>query len=174
MKGWSRYQTNMRRFYNYLSTTKKLFKLSMTLDRVTKKLSSSKMNFVDSVYKEYIQRELDKDYTTKHLNIKLEKLVGYNSATDFYTFCLKFDKLYLEKTPKRLLPDLLKNNHLGDPALTLVKSLDNIDEIWEKLKKAYGNTRPCCSRSFKPCPRQTQRKREILKNLYTHLASLPT
>ena len=33
------------------------------------KLNSSKMNFVDSVYKEYIQRELDKDYTTKHLNI---------------------------------------------------------------------------------------------------------
>ena len=42
------------------------------------KLNSSKKNFVDSVNKEYVQRELDKDYTTKHLNIKLEKFVGYD------------------------------------------------------------------------------------------------
>ena len=40
-----------------------------------------------------------------------------------------------------MLPDLLKNNLLADPALTLVKSVDNIDEIWKRLKQAYGSSK---------------------------------
>ena len=39
------------------------------------------------------------------------------------------------------MPDLLKNNHLDDPALTLVRTLDDIDEIWKRLRQAYGDTR---------------------------------
>ena len=30
-------------------------------------------------------------------------------------------------------------NYLGDPALTLVKELKNMDEIWDQLFKSYGN-----------------------------------
>jgi hypothetical protein len=37
-----------------------------------------------------------------------------------------------------MLPDLLKNNYLDDSALILVKSLEDIDEIWDRLKGAFG------------------------------------
>ena len=47
--------------------------------------------------------------------------------------------MHLQSTPKRLLPDLLKNNFLADPALTLVESLNDIDLIWQRLSDAYGN-----------------------------------
>ena len=40
-----------------------------------------------------------------------------------------------------MLPHLLKNNFLADPALALVKTLDTIEEIWIRLKKAYGDSR---------------------------------
>ena len=36
------------------------------------------------------------------------------------------------------MPDLLKNNHLDKPGLPLVRSVDNITEIWSRMKKAYG------------------------------------
>ena len=58
---------------------------------------------------------------------------------DIYTFQSEFEKLYLKSTPRKMLPDLLKYNHLAEPALSLVKSLDNIDDMWSRLKKAYGD-----------------------------------
>ena len=38
-----------------------------------------------------------------------------------------------------MLPDLLINNYLEDPALSLVKSVKDISEIWDRLKLAYGD-----------------------------------
>ena len=35
--------------------------------------------------------------------------------------------------------DVLKNNHLEGAALSLVRSVDDIDEIWQRLKSAYGD-----------------------------------
>ena len=58
---------------------------------------------------------------------------------DIYTFQLEFEKFYLRIYPKKLLPDLLKNNYLADPALCMVKGQDDINCIWERLKKAYGD-----------------------------------
>ena len=58
---------------------------------------------------------------------------------DIYTFQTEFEKLYLRLTPKKRLPDVIKYSHLEDPALALVKSQDDIDEIWTRLKKAYGD-----------------------------------
>ena len=58
---------------------------------------------------------------------------------DIYTFQSEFEKLYLKSTPRKMLPDLLKYNHLAEPALSLVKSLDNIDDMWSRLQKAYGD-----------------------------------
>ena len=58
---------------------------------------------------------------------------------DIYTFQLEFEKLYLRVTPKRLLPDLLKNNCSAQPALSMVKSKDDIESIWGRLKKSYGD-----------------------------------
>ena len=60
---------------------------------------------------------------------------------DIYTFRTQFDKFVKPYVQKTLLPDTLKLNYLGDPALTLVKQLKDIDEIWERLTNSYGNTR---------------------------------
>ena len=56
--------------------------------------------------------------------------------------------LYSKATPKKMLPDLLKNNYLADPALSLVKSLDEIDEIWTRLKRAYGDANTMLSKKL--------------------------
>ena len=71
--------------------------------------------------------ELDKQkqFKESNLNIKLAKFRGYASSTDIYTFQKDFEKLYLHRTPKSLLPDLLKNNYLDEPALSLVKPVDH-------------------------------------------------
>ena len=57
---------------------------------------------------------------------------------DVYTFQMEFEKLYTKATPKKMLSDLLKYNYLEDPALALVKSVEDIEEIWIRLKGAYG------------------------------------
>ena len=111
------------------------------IDALYEKLNTSKSKFVTKVNKEYTKRELDKNYDTKLLHIKLDKFSGYDSTTDFYTFRNNFEKLHLTTTPTRLLPDLLKNNYLSEPALSLVKSLETINDIWTKLENAYGNTK---------------------------------
>ena len=87
------------------------------------------------------ERELlkEKVFQSTASTIPLGKFKGYDSENDIYTFQTEFEKLYLPLTPKKRLPDVLKNKHLEDPALALVKSQDDIDEIWERLKKAFGD-----------------------------------
>ena len=105
------------------------------------KLSGYKKKYVKMLHDEISSREVDKDrqFNKSNLNIKLDKFTGYDSKIDYYTFRSSFEKMHLQSTPKRLLPDLLKNNFLADPALTLVKSLNDIDLIWQRLSDAYGN-----------------------------------
>ena len=55
-------------------------------------------------------------FDESNLNIKLEMFSGNNDEVDFYTFKSDFSKIYNKSTPKELLPDLLKNNFLKDPA----------------------------------------------------------
>ena len=38
-----------------------------------------------------------------------------------------------------MMPDILKINLLEGSALSLVHSVNNIDEIWARLKAAYGD-----------------------------------
>ena len=105
------------------------------------KISSKMIDFEKGLRAEIMKRELDKEKLFKEskLNIKLGKFKDFNSPIDIYSFHDKFDKLYLRTTPKRLLADLLKNNHLENPALLLVNSETDIDEIWSRLKKTYGD-----------------------------------
>lgn len=114
------------------------------------RLDSLKQTFIKELNSEITKRELDKDrkFNKSQLNIKIDKFSGYDDSTDFYTFRTNFEKMHLTSTPKRLLPDLLRNNYLADPALTVAKSLDTIDEIWERLKEAYGNTRIMLSKKL--------------------------
>ena len=106
--------------------------------------------YVDQLKKEISERELDKHdlFNEAHLNIKIAKFTGYESQTDVYTFQCDFEKLYLRTTPKRMLPDLLKNNFLGEPALSLVKNEEDITEIWQRLKMAYGDPKTLLSRKI--------------------------
>ena len=81
----------------------------------------------------------EKLFQVSDLHIKLKTFKGYISDLDVYTFQMEFEKLYTKATPKKMLPDLLKYNYLEDPALALVKSVEDIEEIWIRLKGAYGD-----------------------------------
>ena len=89
------------------------------------------------------EREILKEdsFKTSYLDIDLSKFRGYHSDLDIFSFQAEFEKLYVRSTPKKMLPDLLKNRHLEDPALALVRRLDDIAEIWARLHKAYGDPR---------------------------------
>ena len=93
------------------------------------RLSGLKQSFINSLNKEIENQEVDKlqRFTRTQLNIKLKRFNGYNSQIDFFTFKSNFEKVHLLSTPKKLLPDLLKNNFLKEPASTLVKHLEDID-----------------------------------------------
>ena len=123
------------------------------------KLSSQKSDFKAAIHREYSKRELDKDHSMTNIKIKLDKFCGYDSPIDFYTFKSNFEKLYLQFTPTKYLPDLLKNNHLGEPAITLVQNLDNIDDIWQRLKTAFGDTKTLLTKKL-----QTLNKFDITKS----------
>ena len=101
----------------------------------------SKNLYLKNVKIETDQREIDMNeaFQISSLNIKLSKFKDYDSPLDVYTFQSNFEKIYLKSTPTNLLSDLLKNNFLEGPALTLVKSIDDINEIWRRLQAAYGN-----------------------------------
>ena len=47
-----------------------------------------------------------------------------------------------------MLPDLLINNYLEDPALPLVKSVKDISEKWNRLKLAYGDPKSMLKKEF--------------------------
>ncbi|MCH2405591.1 MAG: hypothetical protein MK200_05295 [Nitrosopumilus sp.] len=120
----------------------KALKITNTTTRynaLVKNYAKFKINLQNEVDK----RELKKEETFKvsMLKIHLPKFKGYESTMDIYTFQEKFENLCLKSTPKRLLPELLKNNYLEGPALDHVKRLTIIDEIWIDLKKAFGDPR---------------------------------
>ena len=93
------------------------------------------------INEECSRKELSKEesFKTSNLKIKLQKFRGYESSADIYTFRSEFEKVYSRSTPRRILPDVLKNNFLEDPALSLVKRLDNINEIQKRLITTYGD-----------------------------------
>ena len=113
------------------------------VDRITAdydKLCISKVNYEQFIIKEAESRELSKKelFNAAKLNIHLGKFSGYDSKTDIYTFQSEFSDLN-QLTPKRYHARKLKNNHLDGPALALVKNVDDIDDIWLRLKEAYGD-----------------------------------
>ena len=113
-------------------------------------LVQHKESYESFVQNEIREREISKEksFQVASLNIKLSKFSGYDSEMDIYTFQCEFDKLHLKTTPKKMLSDLLKYNYLSDPALSLVKSLDSIDEMWIRLKKAYGDPKTLLSKKL--------------------------
>ena len=111
--------------------------------RITKnydQLCSSKETYINFINKEEKIRELAKKelFNEGRLKINLSKFSGYESELDIYTFQREFMKLNGRSTPKGLLAAVLKNNFLEGKSLVLVSSLDDVDDIWERLKSAWG------------------------------------
>ncbi|XP_066933763.1 uncharacterized protein [Clytia hemisphaerica] len=115
-----------------------------------KLMTSLKSTFYESLDKQIKDRDVYKQklFNNSKLNITLHKFSGADTD-DFYTFKDKFNKLHLHTTPKHLLPELLKNNFLKGPALSMVKSMNDIDNIWKQLKFAYGDVKMMLSKKIK-------------------------
>ena len=115
-----------------------------------KSLQSYQSLYIELLNKTINDREFDKHETFKSslLNIKLPKFNGYQCSTDIYTFRQNFEKLYLKTTPSDLLPDLLKNNFLENPAHLLVKNVTSMDEIWKRLIDSYGDHKTLLSKKL--------------------------
>ena len=109
-----------------------------------------KNEYVTTIEQEASTNEVLKQqkFQSSKLNIKLQKFKGYESDIDIYTFQSDFEKLHKKSTPSSVLPDLLKNNYLDGPALSLVKGIDKIDEIWTRLKSSYGDAKLLLSKKL--------------------------
>ena len=147
------YNTNTQ--YIYIELRKKLEKLSEFIpisypDRAKivqnlwqdfNKLGPKQKECLRKFESEILKRGINsKTISNAQIEVKLQKFTGYDSLIDIFSFQTEFEELIYGKVEKRLQPRLLKNNYLGDSALTLVKNGDCIDEIWKKLKKAFGNS----------------------------------
>ena len=115
-----------------------------------KEMETAAQEFWEDVEKEATERELLKKelFQESRLKINLPKFNGYDSKLDIYTFQTEFLKVYERTTPKRMLSDVLKNNLLEGPALSLVTSVDDISEIWARLKRAFGDPKMLLKRKI--------------------------
>lgn len=109
-----------------------------------------------NAYKEKLSNEIKKRDITEEkmknasvLGIKLSKFKGYDSAMDYYTFKSEFEKLIVPHVQAKLLPEYLKKNYLEGPALLIVKEIDELDEIWERLKFSFGDVNILLSKKLK-------------------------
>ena len=92
-----------------------------------------KEEFILAVHREVEDRDLseEKIRNALGLKVKIPKFIGCELPMDICTFRTQFEKFVKPYVQKSLLPDTLKNNYLGEPTLTMVKELRDIDEIWE-------------------------------------------
>ena len=102
-------------------------------------ISQLKEDYFKDINNKVKNREITKQklFNVSKLRIDLLKFSGYETKLDIYSFQSEFLKIYERTTPKRMTPDLLKNNSLEVSALSLVKSMTDIEDIWKRLKGAY-------------------------------------
>jgi hypothetical protein len=114
------------------------------------RLNDFKRSYTEQLWKSIEEQDVLKyeNFSTTSLNIKLSIFTGYNSVIDIYTFQSDFEKIYKKSSPKDMLPDLLKNNYLSGPSLALVKDVENIEEIWRRLKASYGDPKLMLSKKL--------------------------
>ena len=131
--------TEYSRYAVDLGATEQLQDLNVTLERTLEE----KEDFVTAIRRETRVRDLSKEKIKNALGLKIKipKFIGDDSALDIYTFRDKFERFVMPYVQKSLLAETLKYNYLGNPALALVKELTDIDEIWERLIKSYGDPR---------------------------------
>ena len=112
-----------------------------TISHRKEKLKDSIEKFKISLENEISTRDLNEEKikNASILGINLPKFKGYCSAMDFYTFKSEFEKLVAPRVHKRLLSEYLKNNYLEGQAFEVVKEIEDLDKIWERLKLSFGN-----------------------------------
>ena len=100
-----------------------------------------KEEYVKGIKNEVKNREITKQklLNESKLRINLPKFSGYESKLDIYLFQSEFLKIYEQKTPTRMMSDLLKNSLLEGSDLSMVESMTDIEDIWMRLKGAYGD-----------------------------------
>ena len=124
------------------------------VDDITEQYENCMLLFNDysaQIKAKVTSREIEKEtlFNESKLNIKIGKYKGYESSFDIYSFQDDFYKVYGRTTPTRLMADLLKNNHLDEPAISVVRSVKDIDEIWKRLKQAYGDPKMMMNKKLK-------------------------
>ena len=94
---------------------------------------------------------------------------------DFYMFKSKFIRAY-SRHPKSLLVEWLVNNHLEGKARECVGSLEDLDEIWDRLKTNFGDTQELLMHQFKKIsslgPMHKQKTFELKKHYLQKLVNI--
>ena len=105
-------------------------------------LQKVKNEYVVNLDSEINSRDLNstKLKNSSSLEIDLPKFRGYNSTLDIYSFQAEFEKLIAPNVQKKIQPEYLKKNYLEGQALLLVKEIQEMDQIWVKLKVSFGCT----------------------------------
>ena len=111
-------------------------------------LGTTKATFEKRVYDNLLANDLteDKLKLAELTTIDIGKFSG-SDGEDFYTFKSKFLKVYAHH-PKGLMVEWLRNNHLQGRAKECIGSLEDIDNIWQRLKDNFGNTERMLSYHF--------------------------
>ena len=143
----SKFESLSKKYQQFLETVPDTYtdrrNVTNAITESYEEVAERKSEYEKFVKEEMSTRELLKQaaFKSTNLNIDLKKYKGYDSDLDVFTFQSEFEKLYSKETPTNRLADLLKNKYLQNPALALVKRLENINEIWARLHKAYGDPR---------------------------------
>ena len=95
-------------------------------------ISLLKEEYFKDINNDVKNREITKQklFNKSKPRINLPELSGYELKLGIWSFQSEFLKIYERRTPKRMMPDLLKNNLLEGSGLSLVKSMTDIEDIW--------------------------------------------
>ena len=114
-----------------------------------------------------LQKEFNKPLTNINLPSNMPSTTpSLNKTYTKYNFL----KLHERSTPRHLLHDLLINNHLKDPALSLVKSRKDINAIWDRHKFSYGEDVDQKAQPFIQHEQLSQHQRSRSYCIVTYLA----
>ena len=97
-------------------------------------ISLLKEQYFKDINNEVKNKDITKQklFNESKLRINLPKCSGYESKLDIYSSQSEVLKIYERTAPKRMMPDLLKNNLLEVSALSSVKSVTDIEYIWKR------------------------------------------
>ena len=112
---------------------------SVAKDEVDEIMANYSNSLLKEEYFKYINNEVkNREITKQNLRINRSQNSLVMNQNWAYTQS-EFLKIYERATPKRIMPHLLKNNLLEGSALSLVKSMTDIEDLWKRLKGAYGD-----------------------------------